>query len=208
MPTVPYTVVPCKPGNRFPTTFKHTSSVTLVLRSGVVVNRQVEIPDKVRDFPICISRRGVFVDNDRIKLHYPLVDKNITEGLIDLSVFLVNPEKWDSVPESDRGVIPNKKLYLPRNMNHKDDVLFKEEAVATIDALQYGIDGEKAFIYNYVECIEKDNINLSETYAYHFEKLLPYLSSYTPVKERTRIEYLGNLSKTRISKMRYKLSRL
>ena len=201
MPTVPYTVVPCEPGNRFPTTFKHIKGVTLVLRSGLVVNKGVEIPDSILNFPLCISRRGVYVTDNRLKLHYPLVDKNITEGLIDLSIFLINPEKWDSIPESDRGVIPTKKLYMPRSMNHKDDVLFKEEAVATIDALHYGIEGENAFIYNYVECIEKDNINVLETYAYHFEKLLLYLDG-VPNKENSRIEYLGNLSKTRISKMR------
>ena len=208
MPTVPYTVVPCEPGNRFPTTFKNLKGITLVLRSGVVVNKAVEIPDKVVDFALCVSRRAVYIDDDRIKNHYPLIDKNITDGLLDLSVFLVNPEKWDSIPESDRGVLKDKKLlYMSRVMNHKDDVLFSEEAVATIDALHYGMEGEDAFIYNYVDCIKKDTINVVETFAYHFEKLLPYLQGL-PEKEKSRIEYLGNLSKTRISKMRYKLSRL
>ena len=149
MPTVPYTVVPCEPGNRFPTTFKNLKGITLVLRSGVVVNKAVEIPDKVVDFALCVSRRAVYIDDDRIKNHYPLIDKNITDGLLDLSVFLVNPEKWDSIPESDRGVLKDKKLlYMSRVMNHKDDVLFSEEAVATIDALHYGMEGEDAFIYN------------------------------------------------------------
>ena len=96
---------------------------------------------------------------------------------------------------------------MPRSMNHKDDVLFENKAVATIDALDYAIQGENAFIYNYVDCIEKDTINVLETFAYHFDKLIPYLSG-VPEKERNRIEYLGNLSKIRISKMRYALSRI
>ena len=207
MPNVPYTIVPCEPGNRFPTIFKNIKGLTLVLKSGLVVDKEVEISESAIDFPICISRRGVYTDHDRIYRHYPLVDKNITKGLVDMSIFVINPEKWDSIPESDRGIIPNKKLYMPRSMNHKDDVLFENKAVATIDALDYAIQGENAFIYNYVDCIEKDTINVLETFAYHFDKLIAYLSG-VPEKERNRIEYLGNLSKIRISKMRYALSRI
>ena len=113
---------------------------------------------------------------------------------------------WDTPPESDRGVLRDKKLlYMPRRMNHKEDVLFGEEAVATIDGLQYGIDGESAIIHNYIDCIEKDNISVLETYAYNFDKLLPYTDGLSP-KYKKRVEYLGNLSKIRISKMRKALS--
>jgi len=205
MATVPYTVVSCNPGDRFPTTFKYAKGITLVLRSGLVVDREIELPDKVKDFPLCVSRRGVYITDDRLKQHYPLVDKNITPNLLDLSVFVINPEKWDSIPQSDRGVIPKKVLYMPRTMNHKEDILFAKEACATIDALHYGVDGEKAIIHNYNDCIHKDTINVDETYAYHFEKLLPYMDGLSP-KYRKRIEYLGNLSKIRISKMRKALS--
>ena len=206
MPNTSYTVVPCTPGNRFPTTFKNIRGTTLVLRSGLVINKAIEIPEKVIDYPLSVSRRGVYIDHNRLKNHYPLIDKNIHKDLIDLSVFLVNPEKWDSIPTSDRGVLGGKKLlYMSRRMNHKDDILFAEEATAAIDALYYGIEGEKAFIYNYVDCIQKDTINVLETFAYHFEKLLPYLSG-VPKKERSRIEYLADKTNTRMSKMRHKLS--
>lgn len=208
MPNTSYTVVPCTPGTRFTTTFKNIRDTTLVLRSGLVINREVEVPKKIIDYALCVSRRGVYIDHNRIKDHYPLIDKSMHKDLIDLSVFLVNPEKWDSIPTSDRGVLGGKRLlYMSRMMNHKDDILFAKEATAAIDALNYGISGERAFIYNYVDCIQKDTINVSETFAYHFEKLLPYLSG-VPKKERSRIEYLANKTTTRISKMRYKLSRV
>ena len=207
MPNTSYTIVPCIPGDRFGTTLKNIRGTTLVLRSGVVINREVEIPKKVVNYDLCLSKRGVGIDHSRLKHHYPLVDKNITKDLVDMSVFLINPEKL-VIPESDRGFLRDKKLlYMSRRMNHKDDILFAEEATAAIDALTYGIDGEDAFIYNYVDCIQKDTINVIETFAYHFEKLLPYLSG-VPEKERSRIEYLADKTTTRIAKMRYKLSRV
>ena len=206
MPNTPYTVVPCTPGNVFPTTFNNITGTTLVLKSGLVVNREVKIPKKAVDYALCVSRRGVYIDDSRLKHHYPLIDKNMHKGLIDLSVFIVNPENWDSIPTSDRGVLRDKKLlFMSRLMNHKDDILFAENSTAAIDAVHYGVEGEKAFIYNYVNCIQKNNINVLETFAYHFEKLLPYLSG-VPKKERSRIEYLADKTNTRMSKMRHKLS--
>ena len=48
-----------------------------------------------------------------------------------------------------------KKLFMPRYMNHRDDPIFKEQTINCSDALTYGVLGESACIYNYIDILNK-----------------------------------------------------
>jgi hypothetical protein len=72
------------------------------------------------------------------------------------------------------------------------------------DALTYGVLGESACIYNYIDILNKKDISVLETYAYCLDKLLPYTEGL-PKKEKEIVEHLGSLTKKRISRMRRKL---
>ena len=89
-------------------------------------------------------------------------------------------------------------------MNHRDDPIFKEEAINCSDALTYGVLGEQSCIYNYIDILGEKKISVTETYAYCLDKLLPYTEGL-PKKEKKIVEHLGNLTKKRISRMRRKL---
>jgi len=92
-------------------------------------------------------------------------------------------------------------------MHHKNDILLQEEATATIDAFNYGVLGEQASVFNYIDCIEADTINMLETYGYCFDKLLPYLKGI-PKKEKERIKFLANKTNIKIKNTREKMHRL
>ena len=93
---------------------------------------------------------------------------------------------------------------MPRYMNHRDDPIFKEQTINCSDALTYGVLGESACIYNYIDILNKKDISVLETYAYCLDKLLPYTEGL-PKKEKEIVEHLGSLTKKRISRMRRKL---
>ena len=93
---------------------------------------------------------------------------------------------------------------MPRYMNHKDDILFKEESTAGIDAFNYGVLGEQALVHNYLGPIHRKNINILEIYAYCFDKLLPYLKG-APKKETDRITLLANKTLIKIKNTREKM---
>ena len=93
---------------------------------------------------------------------------------------------------------------MPRYMNHKDDILFREESTAAIDAFNYGVLGEQALVHNYLDPIHRKNINILEIYAYCFDKLLPYLEG-VPKKETDRINLLANKTLIKIKNTREKM---
>ena len=209
-PEIKYSVV--KPnGSRIKTALNNINDITLVVKSGLVLNlKNKDFPSraKIKNYHMAVSRYGVFIDHDRLKEHYRYVDKNIHDSVLDLSIFVMNPYKWEKIPDSDEGVLHDKKLlYMPRYMNHKDDVLFKQDATAAIDAFYYGVLGEQAVVYNYTDTIQRETENILETYGYCFDKLLPYLKG-VPDKEKRRIEYLSQKTSVRIKNTREKIHRL
>ena len=62
-------------------------------------------------------------------------------------------------------------------------------------------------MFNYIDCIEADTINMLETYGYCFDKLLPYLKGI-PKKEKERIKFLANKTNIKIKNTREKMHRL
>ena len=213
MPNTEYTVVAKE---------KHTESVlgtslqncerftpTLVVKSGVVLNlKEKDLPskNKINAYDICLSREGVFTDHKRLKKHYKYVNNKINKSVVTLDIFIINPSRWETIPQTDKGILKDlKKIFMPRYMHHKHDVLFKEEATAAIDAFNYGVLGEQASVFNYIECIERDTINMLEIYGYCFDKLLPYIEG-VPKKEKERIEFLEEQTTIKIKNTRQKIS--
>lgn len=189
----------------------HADGITLVVQSGLVLElKDGDLPDieKLKNYHICVSREGVFTDHKRLKQHYKYVARHITEGVVDLSIFIINPDMWDDIPEKDQGVLHDKKkMFIPRYMNHKDDILFQEDSTAAIDAFYYGVVGEQASVFNYNKCIHKKDINILEVYGYCFDKLLPYLRG-VPRKEKNRIKFLADKTITKIKNTRRKIHEL
>ena len=93
-----------------------------------------------------------------------------------------------SEKKTQKFIQDKKIMHMPRYMNHKDDILFKKDATAAIDAFNYGVLGEQAVVHNYVDVIEKDTINMLEVYAYNFDKLQPFLKGL-PSDKKKRINY-------------------
>ena len=83
-------------------------------------------------------------------------------------------------------------------------IFFQEDSTAAVDAFNYGVLGEQASVYNYVDCIYKNDINILEIYAYCFDKLIPYIKR-VPRKEQNRIKLLANKTKQKIKTMRKKM---
>jgi hypothetical protein len=190
------------------TALLNTQDITLVVTSGLVLElKDGDFPDieKLKQYDICVSREGVFTDHKRLNEHYRYAASHITDGVIDLSIFIINPDMWDEIPEKDQGVLHDKKkMFIPRYMNHKNDILFQEDSTAAVDAFNYGVLGEQASVYNYVDCIYKNDINILEIYAYCFDKLIPYIKR-VPRKEQNRIKLLANKTKQKIKTMRKKM---
>ena len=190
------------------TALLNSKHITLVVSSGIVLElKDTDIPDLdvLEEYDICVSRYAVYMDHDRLKAHYYYVNKKLTDGVIDLSLFIINPKRWKSIPDSDKGILEDvKKLFIPRYMHHKNDILFEEEATSAVDAFNYGVLGEQASVFNYIDCINKGTINMLETYGYCFDKLLPYIKG-VPRKEQNRIKLLANNTITKIKNTRNKM---
>jgi hypothetical protein len=89
-------------------------------------------------------------------------------------------------------------------MNHRDDIIFEEQTINACDALTYGVLGEQACVYNYLGVLGSKDISVLETYAYCFDKLLPFTQGL-PKEEKEIVECLGNKTKKRISRLRRRL---
>lgn len=212
-PQVSYKVITKKEqtNSRIGTALLNTKGITLVVKSGIVLElKEGDIPsiEQLEAVDICVSREAVFIDHNRLSEHYRYVDNTLTNGVVDLSIFIINPARWKDVPETDTGILNDvKKLFIPRYMHHKNDILLQEEATTTIDAFNYGVLGEQASVFNYIDCIQSDTINMLETYGYCFDKLLPYLKGI-PKKEKERIKFLANKTNIKIKNTREKMHRL
>ena len=198
-----------KPGDsKIGTALKNIDDITLVVQSGLVLNiKEGDLPSRKRlsKYHLAVSREAVYADHPSIGKHYGLTSRKMHKGMIDLSLFIINPAMWDDIPESDTGLLSKSKLlHMPRYMNHRNDIIFKEQTINASDALTYGVLGEQACIYNYIGVLDSKDISVLETYAYCFDKLLPFTEGL-PKEEKEIVECLGNKTKKRISIVRRKL---
>ena len=209
MPDWNYTVVKLE-GPIVRTALKICNKPTLVVESGVVLNIQDgDIPplDKLNNYHMAISREYVFADHDRLCGSYQVLYGKVPNGgIIDLSVFIINPSKWETIPDKDSGFWQDiKTIKIPRYMNHSTDVLIKE-AVSAKDCFDYSVLGEAASIYNYIKCFEAGQVNSSEKIAYCLEKYLDYLDNVSD-NVYNKIHKIANIP-DRVIRFRKELSKV
>ena len=192
-------------GNGFiRTALKNLDKPALVVKSGVILNvRDGDLPswDLLNSYDICLSRVGVFSDHPKHSQAYRLVGSKINQSHLDLSVFVINPERWTHIPADDTGVLhAAKRLRMPRHMNHKSDVLIAN-GLSGKQAMDYGMLAENASVYNYVDVFEKGSANGNEMFAYALEKALPFADGLPSVKQ------LAEKTLTRAAKLRVGLAK-
>lgn len=159
------------------TALKHSTRLTMVLKSGVVWRGSFsDVPEVAKNYALCASEYAVFANNDKLNHIYALKGSPLALGIKDLSIFVINPELWNDVPETDKGVLKNKRtLNMPRYMNHREDELVAD-GLASHDCLYYGVLGVNSLALNYVNCLRTRSASVSETLAYLFDHLLPYVN--------------------------------
>ena len=124
----------------------------------------------------------------------------MNKGMIDLSIFVINPTLWKAIPDSDTGVLNNTKvLYMPRYMNHKSDVTVNT-ALSGYQCLIYGSLGVDAAVHNYTAHILSGECDVAQSYAYCFDKLEAFTDGLNEVYVNNIIK-LSNKTK-RISRIR------
>lgn len=180
-----------------------TNLPSFVLRSGVVFRATLsQIPvSRLHRNPIAITDQCVFKDHPTLENGYSMMDSSLVPNTADLSVFHIVPQLWKRTPERDTGVLANsRKMWMPRYMNHKTDVLV-EGFINAKEALFYGALGVPALVLNYVPNLVSGEANPSEQSAYCFDHLAPYMSGLDR-SDRDRIQILVEKTTTRYAKMR------
>ena len=208
-PRAKWQVVKCGK-SKIGTALANVTEPTLVVTSGLVLNiKHADLPpiETIKKYHICASRSGVYSDHKKNAKNYEMIGINMTKGHIDLSVFIINPEKWFEVPVSDARILNEKKvLYMPRYMNHRTDPLVST-CINCMEAVKYGMGSEHAAVFNYVPHILTGKATVRETYAYAFDRLEDYCDGVDP-SIRQNILNLASKSKHRISKVRRGLHNL
>jgi hypothetical protein len=203
MPDAKYTVAPIGDG-RIPTALKLCTEPTLVVTGGIILNiKEGDLPDPelFKKKHLAMSREAVFADHPRWKKNYNLIRSPLHEGVVDMSIFIINPSKWKSIPKNDSNFILGKKiLYMPRYMNHRDDPTLGT-CMGGQDIIRYASLGEDASVHNYLTHLYSGQANVRETFGCCFDKLLPYTEGLGE-QQKEIVEKLGNLTKVRVGKLR------
>lgn len=203
MPDWDYEVVPFNKGY-IRTALENTDELTLCVRSGIILNVQegdMPGPELLDDYHIAISREGVFTDNKRNKHIYGLIGNKLHKNAIDLSVFVINPSKWDTIPDTDKGILAKvRRLRMPRFMNHKCDPIVAK-SITGKSAIEYGMLSCQASIHNYISVFLNGKANGNEMMAYALELALPFLKG-VPEKERIKVEAVASKTQKRMAKLR------
>lgn len=205
-----YVVLNTKNKQKFPVIFEHAKQtdekIFLVVSAGVVLNlKENSLPPLklLKKNHMIVSRKGLFFNN----LYGSLYEKEktgINQNIIDTSVFIINTEKFDFIPESDSGFLSKITIKdLPLYMNHKGDPLIKE-VLSVRHLFKHGITGENAHIFNYVDYILKGECTVSESYALCFEKLLPYIDNLADRYKNNIRKITRNIKQSRIDTFRKK----
>jgi len=210
MPNWTYKVVPAEK-SKVGVALKNISDTSLIVKSGVVLKvKEGDLPSKERlkNYHMALSRFFVFYNHDRLKGAYAnKLEGPINPNIIDMSVFIINPNMWTDIPETDVGIFADKKkLYMPRYMNHRNDILM-EECLSARDCNTYGILAESACVLNYVGTILKGSINISERFAYPFDEVNKYTDGLNERHKQTILKF-SNMTEGRYDKFRKALYKI
>jgi len=210
MPDWTYKVVPVE-DSKIGLALKNINDTSLVVKSGVVLKvKEGDLPSKERlkNYHMALSRFYVFHDHFRLHASYETkLGKPINPNIVDMSVFIINPNMWSDVPKKDVGIFADKKkLYMPRYMNHRNDMLM-EECLSARDCNTYGILAEDACALNYVGIILKGYINMSERFSYPFDEINKYTEGLNEKYKQT-INKFATMTQGRYDKFRKALHKI
>ena len=191
-------------GARLKDVMQCTKGVTLCVKSGVLLRAGlINMPPlaTLANYPICISRSAVFLDHPQQAHTYGLAGIEAHKGMVDTSVFVINPSLWPHTPQQDRGALRDMpKLVMPRYMNHKDDPVLLD-CLTAWSALQYGMLGLGAGINNYTSVYLRGSAAPIEMYGYPLELALPYIEDLPP-RLKDRVAKVANKTQVVAGKLR------
>lgn len=175
-------VVQPDPRGSIATALTNCDQTSLCVKGGVVLSfSDDDLPParKLSRFDICLARRAVFIDNPAHVGVYKLSGSKITPATYDLDVFFINPEKWDEIPDSDEGVLAERKiLTMPRYMNHRTDTV-AETTIAAAELVRYGVLGHQSCVLNYSDLFER-GLRGPGKYAYALDRVRPHIEHLPP----------------------------
>lgn len=164
------------------TALDNCEETSLCVKGGVVLSfSDDDLPParKLASFDICLARRAVFIDNPAHVGVYKLAGSKVTPTTYDLDVFFINPSRWDEIPESDAGVLPDCKiLTMPRYMNHRTDQV-AESTIAAAELARYGVLGHQSCVLNYADLFDRC-LRGPAKYAYALDRLKPHIDHLPP----------------------------
>ena len=204
MPYDEYKVVNADGKCRITTALEHAKGLTMVVAGGIALSiKDGDLPPaaKMKNKHLAMSREAVFADHRKFQGNYDLIDPHLHAGVVDMSIFLINPDAWSEKDKETANSISTKEiLYMPRYMNHRDDPTISL-CMGGYDIMEYAALGEDAAVLNYLTHLYQDAATPRDTWACCFDKLLPFVDGL-PEKERKIVERLGNLTKKRVGKLR------
>ena len=190
------------------TALQHSTQTTMVLKSGVSWRgSSSDVTEVSNNYALCASEYAVFADNDNLNHIYALKDSPLALGIKDLSIFIVNPKLWGSIPETDSGALKDKRmLNMPRYMNHSEDELVADGLPAH-ECLYYGVLGVNSLALNYVDCLRNRSASVTETIGYLFDHLTPYVNGLDN-NDIYFIKKVADKTRARVAKMRDSLAKI
>jgi len=210
MPHWTYKVVPVEK-SKIGLALKNITDTTLIVKSGVVLKvKKDDLPskEKLQEYHMALNRFYVFYDHFRLHASYETkLGKPINANIVDMSVFIINPNMWMDIPKTDVGVFKDKKkLFMPRYMNHRNDIL-TSDCLSAKDCNGYGVLSEDACALNYVGIILKGYINMSERFAYPFDEINKYTEGLNE-KHKQTINKFATMTQGRYDKFRKALHKI
>jgi len=156
---------------------------------------------------LLMSNQAVFFDNEHYVAFYQTEGIEKLLNAIDLSVFILNPTKWNFIPETDSGFyskIQTRKM--PRYMNHRWDPLL-EAVVGARHGFKYSLVGETAAVLNYVDKIETGQVTVSDCWSLCFDLLEDCIEGVAPAY-RENILKMSEKQKKTVGAMRTRFNKV
>ena len=174
-------------------TFVITGGIVLELKDGDIAPKE-----KLKKYHMCASKLAVFAEHPRQKHHYELIGSSLHSGVIDMSLFILNPKMWRN--EKDSRLSDKKLLQMPRYMNHRSDATLAC-CMGGYEIIKYASLGEDASVFNYINHLESGHAEVRDTMGYCFDKLLPYTEGLSNHSKKV-VETLAKKTSERASKLR------
>ena len=153
---------------------------------------------------ILAPRKHMYCRDGQYSLQYENIGLQLSNigGIFDLDLFIINPYKFDFIPESDTGFLSKITTgVMPNTIVNRSDLLVN----TCLDAkrlFSHSLKAKNSMFLNYIDLIKEKNITTNDAWAYSYEEMndKDYFHGVSN-KLINRIEELSNKTK-HISKVR------